>query len=88
VIGGELPMVQLQILNKVLLSKDISLIRNNDITSDMFAPPYNNYCDFILNHFEQYGNVPDKETFLSKFPDFQLVQVTESNNALLDLFFE
>ncbi len=81
-------MVQLQILNKVLLSKDISLIRNNDITSDMFAPPYNNYCDFILNHFEQYGNVPDKETFLSKFPDFQLVQVTESNNALLDLFFE
>lgn len=81
-------MVQLQILNKVLLSKDISLIRNNDITSDMFAPPYDVEFDFILNHYEQYGNVPDKETFLSKFPDFDLVEVTESDNALLDIFFE
>ena len=81
-------MVQLQIINKVLLSKDISLVRNNDITADMFAPPYDTYLRFIINHYDTYGNVPDKETFLNKFNDFDFVQVTESNNALLDAFFE
>lgn len=81
-------MVQLQILNKILLSKDISIIRNNDITVDYFPEPYNIYFDYIMNHFEHYGNVPDKETFLSKFPDFELVQVTESDVALVDILFE
>ena len=81
-------MVQLQILNKVILSGDISLIRNNDITADMFVYPYNDQFTFILNHYEKYGNVPDKETFIAKFPDFELVEVKESNNALLDLLFE
>lgn len=81
-------MVQLQILNKILQSKDISIIRNNDITVDYFDPPYDMYFSFISNHYEQYGNVPDKETFLSKFTEFDLVEVTESDNALLDILFE
>ena len=81
-------MVQLQILNKILLSKDFSIIRNNDITVDFFDPPYDTYFRYINEHYEQYGNVPDKETFLSKFNEFDLVQVTESDNALVDLLFE
>ena len=81
-------MVQLQILNKILLSKDFTIIKNNDITVDFFDPPYDTYFNFIYNHYLQYGNVPDKETFLSRFDDFDLVQVTESDNALVDMLFE
>ena len=81
-------MVQLQILNKILLSKDFSIIRNNDITVEFFDPPYDTYFNFINNHYLKYGNVPDKETFISKFSEFQLVEVTESDNALVDILFE
>lgn len=76
-------MVQLQVLNKVLTTKDISLLIDNNLTADYFVeyePEYN----FIMSHYDTYKNVPDTETFLSQFPDFELLRVTESDRYLID----
>lgn len=76
-------MIQLQTLNKILNTKDISIITNNNLDSDFFSD-YRQEFEFILNHFNAYGSVPDKETFLFKFPNFKLIDITESNQYLLD----
>ena len=76
-------MVQLQILSKILKSKDMSFIINKDITSEQMIG-YEDEFNFILNHYKKYGNVPDVETFIDKFEDFQLVEVFETENYLYD----
>lgn len=74
---------EIKILNKVLQTGDISLIRNNDLGSEYF-PIYKNEYNFIVNHFQNYGNVPDQLTFLSQFKDFDLIPTRESDEFLLD----
>lgn len=76
-------MVALQIINKVLSTKDIGIIENNLLTKDYFVG-YESEYDFLVDHVKTYGSVPDKETFLSKFPDVDLVEVTESDRYLVD----
>ena len=76
-------MVVLQILNKVIQTSDIKLITENNLSREQFLG-YENEFDFILHHFEKYGQVPDKETFLSEFKDFNLLDVTESDKYLMD----
>jgi hypothetical protein len=39
---------------------------------------------YILGHFEKYGNVPDKETFLVEFRDFEIVDVHESDRYMIE----
>ena len=76
-------MVALQILCKCLQSGNIDLIENNQLTKDYFIE-YENEYDFIINHYKEYGNTPDRATFLSKFKDIEIVQVTESDRYLVD----
>jgi len=76
-------MVSLQIISKILATKDISILDDNMLTKDYFVG-YENEYDFLTNHYKEYGTVPDKATFLSKFPDIELVEVGESNNYLVD----
>lgn len=80
-------MVELQILSKVLNDKSLSLLELNNITEDYFLT-YRDEYDFIVGHVQRFGNVPDKETFISKFPDFQIVSVSESDKYLVDTFNE
>lgn len=80
-------MIQCQILNKILDSKDASFLTVNNVTSEYFSE-YKNEYDFIINHINEYGNVPDKATFLNKFPSFDIVDVHESNRYLLDALYE
>lgn len=75
-------MVQLQFLNAILASKDYSIIQDNGITSDYFFE-YEDEFQFIKTHYETYHNVPDTETFISNFPDFDLLEVTESEKYLV-----
>lgn len=78
-------MVELQIISKVIESGDYSFIEDNYITDEYFAGSgYEEEFDFIKEHYEKYKNVPDKATFLSKFPDIELVQVSESDKYLLE----
>lgn len=76
-------MVVLQILNKIIKSSDISLIINNNLTREMFLS-YEDEFDYINNFYNKYGKVPDKETFLNEFREFQLLEVTESDKFLID----
>jgi replicative DNA helicase len=76
-------MIQEQVLNHIIDSKDSSLIILNRL-DDSFFPNYKNEWNYIVNHFNTYGNIPDKETFLASFPDFDLINVNEPTQYLID----
>lgn len=76
-------MVALQVISKVLATKDMSLIESNLLTEDYFVG-YEEEYRFIENHYKTYGYVPDKLTFLAQFPNTELVEVTESDQYLID----
>lgn len=76
-------MVQLQLLNYVLQKQDDSILTENEITKEYFLG-YEAEYEFIQAHKEKYGNVPDKETFLEKFPSFDILEVNESSKYLVD----
>ena len=80
-------MIELQVLSKVLKERNASILTLNGITEDYFITYPDEYA-FIMNHIREYGNVPDKETFLSKFPNFTIVDVTESDKYLIETFNE
>ena len=76
-------MVQLQILNKILRTKSLDIVFDNDLTESYFGE-YSEQFNFIVNHYSQYGNVPDMETFIDKFNEFDIMDVTESDEYLID----
>lgn len=75
-------MIQLQVLNKILKSKDASFITENNLSEDYFSD-YKEEFLFIKNHISSYGKVPDIETFLIKFKTFDIIDVSEDNSYLL-----
>ena len=76
-------MIQEQFINYVLSSKDTSVIILNRL-DDSFFPNCKNEWNFILNHFNKYNCIPDKESFLNVFPDFDLIDVKEPLSYLID----
>lgn len=80
-------MIQLQMLNRILQSKNTALITVNNLTDDYFSD-YREEFDFIKNHLDQYGNVPDLETFLNRFTNFDVIDVKESDNYLIDALYD
>lgn len=76
-------MISLQIINKILATKDYSIISDNELTVNHFVG-FEQEFNFIKEHFNEYGNVPDTATFLSNFPDFELLEVAESDKYLVD----
>ena len=76
-------MIQLQFLNYILDQKDFSAVRLNNLNIDYFSE-YEKEYSFIEKHYDTYAKVPDKETFISYFPEFQFIQVNESIRYLLD----
>ena len=80
-------MVELQILNKILKDGDDSILNDNNITSDYFTDYIEEY-EWIMNHKNKYGNIPNIETFLATFQDFDIIQVSESTEYLINTFRE
>ena len=76
-------MVQLQILNKVLADNDFSIIEKNGLDESYFDG-YPAEYKFIKDHYERYKKVPDTATFLDKFPEFDLIEVNESQKYLVE----
>lgn len=76
-------MVQLQILSKILATQNHNIIEDNLLTQEYFVG-YEDEFNFIEDHYTKYGNIPDKATFISKFPDIELVEVNESDKYLVD----
>lgn len=74
---------QLQLLNKIIQTKDYSIISTHNLTVDQFYN-YPDEFNFIQNHFKAYQTVPDKLTFTEAFPDFDFVEVNEPESYLLE----
>ena len=78
-------MVELQLISKILSTGSFSIIEDNCISDEYFdGTGYEDEFKFIKDHYVQYGNVPDKATFLTKFPEIELVEVAESDKYLID----
>lgn len=80
-------MIQLQVLNYVLDNKDSSFLLTNNLTEDFF-PDYEGEYKYIMAHINTYGYVPDKATFVDTFPNFDIIEVTESEKYLLDRLYD
>ena len=80
-------MIQLQFLNYLLLKRDPTLITLNNLTDEFFSD-YKDEFNFIKNHLQAYGNIPDQITFLNVFPDFDIIEVNETEKYLLDALYD
>ena len=56
-------MIQNQVINKIIKDKDSSLILLNNLTDEFFCD-YTKEFNFIKEHLDKYGNIPDIYTFL------------------------
>ena len=74
---------QFQIINKILQTKDYSLVTLNNLTAEHFFN-YKAEYEFIKAHYDTYQTVPDRLTFLNNFPDFVIHDVNEPNNYLIE----
>lgn len=74
-------MIQLQFLNAVLDRPELYSVMT--LTDEMFSE-YEAEFKYIREHYEKYGNVPDKATFASKFKDFEFIAVRETDKYLID----
>lgn len=75
-------MIQLQVLNKIINEKDSSILLMNNLNEEFFSD-YPNEYNFINFHLRQYGTIPDLASLLARFPDFEVIEVTEPNKYLL-----
>ena len=75
-------VIEAQCLNYILDKKSMSLIIYNNLDETYF-PTFIDEYRFIKNHYDKYGNVPDKETVVQQFPDFDFIQVSESEQYLV-----
>lgn len=80
-------MVELQVLNLVIKKKDYTIISHNEL-NDTYFPVYTSEFQFIKNHVEAYRTVPDIETVLDRFPDFDVIDVQESEEYLVSKLVE
>ena len=78
---------QFMVLNKILNTKDFSLISLNNLTEDYFFD-YKAEFNFIKNHYNTYKLVPDKLTFANTFPNFDFIDVTEPDTYLINQLIE
>src|SRR5574344_1140246 len=76
-------MIQCQFINYLIHTQDTSILLLNNINDEYFSD-YKNEFDFIQEHLRKYGRIPDKETFMNKFPDFDIIAVNETPSYLID----
>lgn len=76
-------MIQLQALNKAILDNDITLLTQNGLDVEYFDE-YSEEYEFIIEHYKDYGNVPDDETILDRFEGFKLLDVKESQRYIVE----
>lgn len=80
-------IVQCQFINRLLDTRNKAILTTNNLSEEFFSDYTQEYA-FIKNHLDQYGSIPDKATFLSKFPSFDVVDVNEPDNYLVDELYE
>lgn len=75
-------MFEQSIISKLLEGGSLDVLHTNSVSPEMFLT-CGDEISFILKHYEQYKQVPDKITFLSQFHDFQMLEVSENMDYLV-----
>lgn len=75
-------MIEQSLICKMLDAPDLEILNANGVIADMFLT-CRDEIDFIINHYNTYKQMPDKITFLGRFTDFQMLEVTESVDYLV-----
>ncbi len=75
-------MISNQVISKVLNSKDFSIIEDNQL-DETFFDGYEKEFNFLKEYYDKYKGVPDKETFLDKFQDFTIIDVSTDDAYLV-----
>lgn len=76
-------MIEVQVICRVIQEKSLAILTHHGIGPEWF-PQYAPEIDFIFGHHTKYGTVPDPQTFLAEFPDFELFTVNESVRYLIE----
>lgn len=76
--------IELQVICKILTSDSPQEIQELCEFDESYYSVYRSQIHYILDHYHNYGNVPDLFTFQSEFPDVTLVKVKESVQYLQD----
>ena len=71
-----------QILNLVLGKRDYSIL-SDSLSSENFVE-YKNEYEYIKEYHDEYKDVPSKEIFLEKFPQFKRYKVEEKKEPIID----
>jgi replicative DNA helicase len=71
-------VIELQVICRILESKDQYEVDRLCGYDDSYYSVLQDQIDFILDHREKFGTVPDPLTFQAQFEDFERVDVTES----------
>lgn len=70
--------IELQVISAILTSEDSDLVSKLCEFDPSYYSIFKPHIEFILNHLNKYGNVPDVFTFQAEFVDTTLVKATES----------
>lgn len=77
-------MEELLLVNYLLSTKDWSVIVDNNITEvDFNNKPVFRY---LQKYYESYKTIPDAATFLTSFPDYDIVEVNDPKESIIDNF--
>ena len=74
--------IELQMISKILTTdneKELDTLLSYD---ESYYSLFKEQIHFIFDHKDRYNNVPDVFTFLSQFPDFDIIDVSESLDYL------
>ena len=75
--------VELQVISKILTSEDEALVAELCSYDSSYYSVYTEQIQFILEHLNKYGNVPDVFTFMAEFPKTTVVDVTRESKEYL-----
>lgn len=75
-------MIEQSIISKILEDGSLETLHTNNVIPEMFLTCKDEVI-FLLKHYEQYKQIPDKITFLTEFTDFQMLDVSESMEYLI-----
>jgi hypothetical protein len=75
--------IELQVISKILTSDDEQLVNELCSYDSSYYAVFPKQIEFILDHRERFGNVPDVFTFLDEFQGFGIVDVTRESKEFL-----
>lgn len=70
-------MIEAQVISKLLEEGSLDVLLDKNISSDYFVT-YNEEARFIYSHYNEYRQLPSKESFIGRFNEFEFTGINES----------